>query len=144
VPQRLGLRRCFVKNQMKVLITLARPTSSKDNPVLAYLQRHGPLGLTTPFADGGYMLTNPEISTAFDTPFTNEPYSKISGDFNFIINPYISDFASLPATITDRLWSSVATRCYVEAVTKGHPDRVIACVFLSLICLFPTHLFQQL
>ncbi|RXW18863.1 hypothetical protein EST38_g6990 [Candolleomyces aberdarensis] len=52
----------------------------------------------------------------------------ISGDFNPIhVNPYFLDYASLPATITHGLWSSAATRRYVETVVpKGHPERVIA------------------
>jgi fatty acid synthase subunit beta len=68
------------------------------------------------------------MNTSFKAPFSNEPYSKISGDFNPIhVNPYFSDFASLPATITHGMWSSAATRCFVESVVaKGHPERVIA------------------
>jgi fatty acid synthase subunit alpha len=106
---------------------------SQGNPVLAYLQRHGTrLVLPPPLANEGYTLTNPDVSTAFNAPLTNEPYSKISGDFNpNHINPYFSDFASLPATITHGLWSSAATRRYVETVVaKGHPERVIAMFFL--------------
>ena len=58
----------------------------------------------------------------------NKPYLKISGDFNPIhVNPYFSDFASLPATITHRMWSSATTCCYVESiVAQGHPDCMIA------------------
>ncbi|KAF8871075.1 hypothetical protein BD779DRAFT_1478447 [Infundibulicybe gibba] len=49
----------------------------------------------------------------------------LSGDFNFIhINPYFLNYASLPDTITTRgLWSSAATRRYVEnVVAMGRPD----------------------
>ncbi|KAF8969171.1 fatty acid synthase [Flammula alnicola] len=123
----------FVRNQLKVLVKVGsvdfQQDDSQGNPVLAYLQRHGtPLGLTTPLANEGYTLTSADISTSFSAPLTNEPYSKISGDFNPIhINPYFADYASLPATITHGLWSSAATRRYVEnVVAKGHPDRVIA------------------
>jgi acyl dehydratase len=36
---------------------------------------------------------------------TNEPYSKVSGKFDSIhINPYFSDNASLPSTITHGIW----------------------------------------
>ncbi|KAF8199703.1 fatty acid synthase [Pholiota molesta] len=123
----------FVRNQLKVLVKVGsvdfQQDDSQGNPVLAYLQRHGtPLGLTTPLANEGYTLTTGDVSTAFNAPLTNEPYSKISGDFNPIhINPYFSDLASLPATITHGLWSSAATRRYVETVVaQGHPERVIA------------------
>jgi fatty acid synthase subunit alpha, fungi type len=122
----------FVRNQLKVLVKVGSVDFQQDdlqgNPVLAYLQRHGtPQGLTTSLANG-YSLNTPDVSTTFNAPLTNEPYSKISGDFNPIhVNPYFSDFASLPATITHGLWSSAATRCYVESiVARGHPDRMIA------------------
>ncbi|KAJ7285205.1 fatty acid synthase [Mycena rebaudengoi] len=103
----------FVRNQLKALVLVGtvdfQQDDSRGNPVVAYIQpRQGPI--------------------VFNAPLTNEPYSKISGDFNPIhINPYFSDYASLPATITHGLWSSAATRRYVEnVVAKGHPERVLA------------------
>ncbi|CAL1716945.1 unnamed protein product [Somion occarium] len=73
------------------------------------------------------MATSPDL-TIFNSPFSNEPYSKVSGDFNPIhINPYFADFAALPGTITHGMWSSAATRRYVEIVAaQGHPDRVVS------------------
>jgi fatty acid synthase subunit beta len=122
----------FVRNQVKVLVKVGSVDFQRDdsqgNPVLAYLQRHGKaLGLTTPLPNG-YSLNTPDVSTTFNAPLTNEPYSKISGDFNPIhVNPYFSDFASLPAPITHGMWSSAATRCYIESiVVQGHPDRMNA------------------
>ena len=75
----------------------------------ANLQCHGtPQGLTTHLANG-YSLNIPDVSTTFNAPLTNKPYSKISGDFNPIhVNPYFSDSASFPATITHGMWSSAA------------------------------------
>jgi hypothetical protein len=71
-------------------------------------------------------LNTPYVST-FNAPLTNEPYSKIFGDFNPIhVNPYFSDFASLPATITNGLWLSAATRYVKNIVAQGHPDHMIA------------------
>ncbi|KAJ7041493.1 acyl transferase domain-containing protein [Mycena alexandri] len=123
----------FVRNQMKALVLVGsvdfQQDDSRGNPVVAYIQRHGtPQGLATPLANEGYTLTNASGATIFNAPLTNEPYSKISGDFNPIhINPYFSCYAALPATITHGLWSSAATRRYVEnVVAKGHPDRVLA------------------
>ncbi|KZS94178.1 fatty acid synthase [Sistotremastrum niveocremeum HHB9708] len=122
----------FVKNQLKELVKVATVEYSNDsalgNPVVAYLQRHGQvLGKPVLFENGGYSLTSgaPCVMTA---PLTNEPYSKISGDFNPIhINPYFSDFALLPGTITHGLWSSAATRKYVEnVVAQGNPERVLS------------------
>jgi fatty acid synthase subunit alpha, fungi type len=126
----------FVRDQLKVLVKVGSVDFQRDdsqgNPVLAYLQRFGfPEGLVVPLPNDGYSLTNSDESTLFNAPLTNEPYSQISGDFNPIhVNPYFSDYASLPATITHGLWSSAATRKYVEnVVAKGHPDRVLAYVF---------------
>ncbi|TFK75163.1 fatty acid synthase [Pluteus cervinus] len=123
----------FVRDQLKVLVKVGEVNFQQDdshgNPVLAYLQRHGsPQGLTDPLSNDGYTLTNSASNATFNAPLTNEPYSKISGDFNPIhVNPYFSDYASLPATITHGLWSSAATRRYVETVVaKGHPERVLA------------------
>lgn len=127
----------FVRNQLKALVLVGSVDLQQDHcrgtPVVAYIQRHGsPQGLATPLANDGYTLSSGAIT--FNAPFTNEPYSAISGDFNPIhVNPYFSDYASLPATITHGLWSSAATRRYVETVAaKGHPDRVLAYVSFSL------------
>ena len=99
---------------------------SQGNPVLAYLQRHGsaksaPVPLTTE-----YHLTSDSNPSLYRAPSSNEPYSKISGDFNPIhTNPYFAAFASLPGTITHGMFTSAATRRYVETVVaKGVPDRV--------------------
>ncbi|KAJ7200860.1 acyl transferase domain-containing protein [Mycena pura] len=121
----------FVRNQLKALVLVGSVDLHQDdcrgNPVVAYIQRHGsPQGLATPLANDGYTLSSGAIT--FNAPFTNEPYSAISGDFNPIhVNPYFPDYASLPATITRGLWSSAAIRRYVETVAaKGRPDRVLA------------------
>jgi fatty acid synthase subunit alpha, fungi type len=122
----------FIRNQLKQLISVGsvefQQEDCKGNPVLSYLERHGaPQGLMTPLANDGYSLTS-SGTTIFNSPLTNEPYSKISGDFNPIhVNPYFSNYASLPGTITHGMWSSAATRRYVESVVaKGHPERVVS------------------
>ncbi|CAK5268309.1 unnamed protein product [Mycena citricolor] len=121
----------FVRNQLKALVLVGsvdfHQEASLGNPVVAYIQRHGtPQGLMTPLANDGYTMASG--AAVFNAPLTNEPYSKISGDFNPIhINPYFADYASLPATITHGLWSSAATRKFVEnVVAKGSPERVLA------------------
>ncbi|KDQ57051.1 hypothetical protein JAAARDRAFT_35647 [Jaapia argillacea MUCL 33604] len=122
----------YVRDQIKRLVKVASVDFSQDdcqgNPVVAYLQRHGsPQGLMTPLPNDGYTMTNSTTPT-FITPPTNEPYSAVSGDFNPIhINPYFSDYASLPGTITHGMWSSAATRRFVEnVVAQGNPDRVLS------------------
>ncbi len=67
--------------------------------------------------------SNPSL---YRSPSTNEPYSKVSKDFNPIhTNPY---FASLPGTIIHGMFTSAAirlSRLYVEAViVKGVSDHV--------------------
>jgi fatty acid synthase subunit beta len=123
----------FVRDQLKRFVKVASVDFEQDdcqgNPVVAYLQRHGsPQDRLTALANDGYTLTTTQGSTVFRAPLTNEPYSKVSGDFNPIhINPYFSDYAALPGTITHGLWSSAATRKYVEnVVAQDHPDRVLA------------------
>lgn len=122
----------FVRDQIKRLVKVGTvdflQDDSRGNPVVAYLQRHGkPQGLVSPLSNDGYTMTV-NASTAFASPATNEPYSKVSGDFNPIhVNPYFADYASLPGTITHGMWSSAATRRYVETVVaQGKPERVVA------------------
>lgn len=123
----------FVRDQLKRFVKVGtidfQQYDCKGNPVVAYIQRHGVAqGRLTALANDGYSLTTSEDTTIFNSPLTNEPYSKISGDYNPIhINPYFSDYASLPGTITHGLWSSAATRKYVEnIVAQGDPRRVLA------------------
>ncbi len=123
----------FIRNQMKALIKVGsiefQQEDAHGNPVVEYLKRHGTaIGLTASLPNDGYTLTKNTDGTTFNAPLTNEPYSKISGDFNPIhINPYFSDYASLPATITHGLWTSAAARRYVETVVaRGNPERVLA------------------
>ena len=122
----------FVRDQLKRLVMVGSVDFQEDNchgnPIVAYIKRHGrPQGSLTALPNGGYSLINTNGTTLFNSPLTNEPYSKISGNFNPIhINPYFSDYATLPGTITHGLWSSTATRHYVEnVVAQGHPDRVL-------------------
>src|SRR5258708_6449200 len=124
--------RVYVRDQLKTLIPVASIDYSAGvslgNPVVSYLQRHGEVQGQPVLFENAYSLTNPEVPSTYIAPVSNEPYSKISGDFNPIhINPYFSDYASLPGTIAHGMWSSAATRKYVESVVaQGHPERVIA------------------
>ncbi|KAI0669470.1 MaoC like domain-containing protein [Trametes maxima] len=131
----------FVRDQIKRLVKVGSvdflDDDSKSNPVVEYIKRHGkPQGLVSPLANDGYTMTT-HTSTVFPTPATNEPYSKVSGDFNPIhINPYFANYASLPGTITHGMWSSAATRRYVETVVaEGKPERVIVydVVFVGMV-----------
>ena len=64
-------------------------------------------------------MTNPSITT-FATPLSNQCYLNISKDFNPIhVNQCFSNFASLPGTITYSMWTSAASRKYLESVVTG-------------------------
>jgi fatty acid synthase subunit beta len=123
----------YTRNHLKQLVQVGSVHFHQEgclgNPVLAYLQRHGTAqGVMTAFANDGYSLKPESGAESFAAPTTNEPYSKTSGDFNPIhVNPYFADYVALPATITHGMWSSAATRRYVEnVVAQGHPDRVLS------------------
>ena len=96
----------FVWNQLKVLVKVGcvdfQQDDSQGNPVLAYLQHHRKAqGLTTPLTNG-YSLNTPDVSTTFNAPLMNEPYSKISGDFNPIhVNPSLILHLSLLLSLTE-------------------------------------------
>lgn len=121
----------FVRGHLGRLVKVAYVDFERDesqgNPVVTYLQRHGsaksapiPLAVDYHFTSS----TNPSF---YHAPATNEPYSKVSGDFNPIhTNPYFAAYASLPGTITHGMFSSAATRRFVETVVAmGVPDRVL-------------------
>ncbi|KAE8210675.1 hypothetical protein CF326_g10011, partial [Tilletia indica] len=84
---------------------------SFGNPVVEYVKRlggstRGPIPL-----ENGYSINPPSTSSCFVAPASNEAYSLTSGDFNPIhVNPYFSDFAALPGTITHGMFLSAATR----------------------------------
>ena len=117
----------YVCDRLKTLIPVATVDTLMASR-LAIQQHHGVAqDQPVPF-DNAYTLTNANAPATFNAPVTNEPYSQISGDYNPIhINPYFSDLASLPGTIAHGMWSSAATRKYVETVVaQGRPERLIA------------------
>ena len=121
----------YVHDQLKTLIPVAMVDYmngiSVGNPVVAYLQHHSVMQDQPVLSENAYTLNNANVPATFTAPATNEPYSQTSGDYNPIhINPYFSDFASLPGMITHGMWSSTATRKYIETVVvQGRPRCVI-------------------
>jgi hypothetical protein len=89
----------LVRDHLRSLVKVAYVDFERDesqrNPVVAYLQRYGsaksaPISLTTE-----YHFTSNLNPSLYRTPSANEPYSKVSGDFNPIhTNPYLVAFAS--------------------------------------------------
>lgn len=120
----------FVRGHLGRLVKVAYVDFERDesqgNPVAAYLQRHGSAKSAPIPLAGEYHLTSNTNPSLYHAPTTNEPYSKVSGDFNPIhTNPYFAAYASLPGTITHGMFTSAATRRYVETVVAmGIPDRV--------------------
>ncbi|KAG0084606.1 3-oxoacyl-[acyl-carrier-protein] synthase [Podila epicladia] len=112
---------------------------SHGNPVLAYLKRNGsPIEQAVHFENGGYsVMPEGSFSSEVISPFSNEPYAKVSGDFNPIhVNPYFADLAELPGTITHGMWTSASTRKFVEIfAADNHPQRVTSyeVSFLSMV-----------
>ncbi|KAG0311839.1 beta subunit of fatty acid synthetase, partial [Dissophora globulifera] len=109
------------------------------NPVLGYLKRNGsPIEQAIHFENGGYSVM-PEGANSSEViaPYSNEPYAKVSGDFNPIhVNPYFADLAELPGTITHGMWTSASTRKFVETfAAENHPQRVTSYEvnFLSMV-----------
>ncbi|KAJ9093217.1 hypothetical protein QFC20_007184 [Naganishia adeliensis] len=112
----------FIRSQTKQLAQVATidytGSNALGNPVIEYLARHRqPSGQPVPLGTGDYSLITDLAVSTFTTPKTNEPYSRVSGYFSPIhIKLYFSDLAVLPGTITHGLWSSAATRRFVETV----------------------------
>ena len=111
---------------VKVVYVDFECNESQGNPIVAYLQHYGlaksaPMPLITKCH-----LTSDSNPSHYNTPFTNEPYLEVSGDFNPIhINPYFAAFASLPGTIMHSMFNSAATGQYMETViAKGILDHV--------------------
>ena len=120
----------YVRDKIKQLVKVGFVDFEEEdchgNPVVAYVQRHGIAeGSVTYLSNDGYTMTD-SATTTFTAPFSNQYYSNISKDFNPIhVNPYFSNFASLPGTITHGMWTSAASRKYLESVVaKGRPERV--------------------
>ncbi|KAI9352522.1 hypothetical protein DFJ73DRAFT_926469 [Zopfochytrium polystomum] len=99
------------------------------NIVIEYLQRNGSLiEQDVFFPNGGYsILPDSKIfPSVIYVPTSNEEYAQASGDLNPIhVNPYFADLASLPGTITHGMWTSAASRKFVEIfAANNQPQRV--------------------
>ncbi|OLL25295.1 Fatty acid synthase subunit beta [Neolecta irregularis DAH-3] len=102
--------------------------TSHGNPVTDYLQRNGtPIEQPMAFDNSYSMMPDPTIfSSVSVAPHHNTSYAEISSDYNPIhVNPYFASYASLPGTITHGMWTSAATRKFVEVfAAENRPERV--------------------
>ncbi|KAJ9137269.1 Fatty acid synthase subunit beta [Pleurostoma richardsiae] len=87
---------------------------SHGNPVVDYLQRNGssieqPINFENPIPLSG------KTPLQLRAPASNEPYARVSGDFNPIhVSRVFASYANLPGTITHGMYSSAAVRSLVE------------------------------
>ncbi|ORY03898.1 hypothetical protein K493DRAFT_311577 [Basidiobolus meristosporus CBS 931.73] len=98
--------------------------SIQGNPVLQYLGRAPNSqveGSTILFESGGYSIVPPGTRLLQNAPPTNEGYSQASEDVNPIhTNVYFADLAELPGPITHGMWTSAATRRFVETFAANN------------------------
>ena len=111
----------------------------KGNPVLSYLKRHGSfLSKQSPLDNEYEVRIEDSLSPAFSSPVANNDYALISGDTNPIhVNPYFAAVAHLPATITHGMWTSAATRKYLDVVAAGNDASLVLSYkvqFVGMVC----------
>ena len=98
-------------------------TRCVGNPVTDFLNRWGsPLDEVT-------RLKNPNKvdegeATSFTAPRSNEPYGRVSGDFNPIhVSDMFASYANLPGTVTHGMYTSAVVRRIVENWMAGGETR---------------------
>ncbi|TVY42212.1 Fatty acid synthase subunit beta [Lachnellula occidentalis] len=87
---------------------------SHGNPVIDYLQRHGS-SIEQPVIFENAIPLNGKTPLLLRAPASNEPYARVSGDYNPIhVSRVFAGYANLPGTITHGMYSSAAVRSLVE------------------------------
>jgi len=80
------------------------------NPVMAYLWHHGSARSASIPVAAKYHLTLSTNPSLYHAPSTNEPHSKVSGDFDPIhMNPYFAAYASLPGSLSVHVSDHIPT-----------------------------------
>ncbi|TVY91745.1 Fatty acid synthase subunit beta [Lachnellula willkommii] len=88
--------------------------ASHGNPVIDYLQRHGS-SIEQPVIFENAIPLNGKTPLLLRAPASNEPYARVSGDYNPIhVSRVFAGYANLPGTITHGMYSSAAVRSLVE------------------------------
>jgi len=87
---------------------------SHGNPVLDYLSRYGS-AFDQPINFENAIPLNGQTPLELKAPASNEPYARVSGDYNPIhVARVFASYAGLPGTITHGMYSSAAVRSRVE------------------------------
>lgn len=87
---------------------------SHGNPVTDYFERNGQTIEENIKFENAIPLSSGE-ELASKAPSTNEPYAKVSGDYNPIhVSRVFASYANLPGTITHGMYSSGSIRSLVE------------------------------
>ena len=105
----------FVRGHLSRLVKVAYVDFERDerhgNPVVAYLRHHGSARSASIPVAAEYHLTSSTNSSLYHVPSTNEPHSKVSGDFNPIhTNPYFAAYASLLGSLSVHVSDHIPTR----------------------------------
>ena len=87
------------------------------------------------------------FSSTVMAPTTNTSYASASGDYNPIhVNPYFSDLAALPNCIVHGMWTSAASRKFVEIFAcDNQPQRVrdYSVTFMDMVMYIHKHKVRE-
>lgn len=109
---------------------------SYGNPVTDYLSRFGnTIEEAVKFENSIPISSGEELTSK--APNTNEPYAKVSGDYNPIhVSRVFAAYAKLPGTITHGMYSSASIRGLVEqwaADNVASRVRAFKCSFVGMV-----------
>ncbi|KAK9462405.1 acyl transferase domain-containing protein [Lipomyces oligophaga] len=109
---------------------------SHGNPVIDYLERHGST-IEQPVLFENSIPLNGSSEIGYRAPASNEPYARVSGDYNPIhVSRIFAAYAGLRGNITHGMFSSAAVRSRVETwAADNQVSRVRAfnCSFVGMV-----------
>ncbi|CCD27159.1 tetrafunctional fatty acid synthase subunit FAS1 NDAI_0J02670 [Naumovozyma dairenensis CBS 421] len=121
------------KEHIEIGIVDYEASESYGNPVVDYLKRNGST------LEAKINLENPIPIAVLESqsPSTNEPYGKVSGDLNPIhVSRHFANYANLPGTITHGMYSSAVVRGLIEnwaADSVSSRVRGYNCQFVNMV-----------
>ncbi|KAK9446830.1 acyl transferase domain-containing protein [Limtongia smithiae] len=109
---------------------------SHGNPVIDYLERLGNT-IEQPVLFENAIPLNGSTELVYRAPVSNEPYARVSGDFNPIhVSRVLAAYARLRGNVTHGMYSSAAVRSFVETwAAENHVNRVrgFNCSFVGMV-----------